>query len=96
MPPTLDQVKADLDAVLKRQPMCARAYYLRGLLRARRQKRDDAIADFTEVIQLDKKHARAYYGRGLLYAEKGKFARAKEDLDRALKLNPGLFPDSRR
>jgi WD40 repeat protein len=89
MPPTLDQVEVDLHAALGVEKS-ARAYYLRGLLRARRQARAGAIADFTEAIRLDPKHARAYHARGILLAEQEDYARAREDLDRAFDLEPAL------
>jgi WD40 repeat protein len=95
MPPTLDQVEADLEAALGVEKS-ARAHYLRGLLRARRQARAGAIADFTEAIRLDPKHARAYHARGILLAEQEDYARAREDLDRAFDLEPALANVGRR
>src|SRR5207249_1914 len=45
-------------------------------------------ADYTEAIRLDPKRAPAYAGRGHAWYRKGEYAKAVEDYERALKLDP--------
>jgi len=50
---------------------------------------EEAISDYTKAIELDPEKAIAYRLRSLAYAELGDNEAARQDLDKAMELNPG-------
>ena len=50
-----------------------RAWYSRGVSRARLGDQAQAIADFTRALELDPNFVQAFYNRGLAYASLGEF-----------------------
>jgi len=49
---------------------------------------DKALADFTEIIRRFPNYAEAYSYRAQAYFSKRKYKEAREDVDKALQLNP--------
>jgi lipoprotein NlpI len=73
---------------IERGPRNARARLVRGLVRERINKHEDAVADFDKAIELDAKLADAYDHRG---SERFKLGQVKEslaDFNRYLELRP--------
>jgi tetratricopeptide (TPR) repeat protein len=48
-----------------------------------------AIADFTKALALKEDYAEAYYGRGLAYSCISKYPMALQDMEKAIRLQPG-------
>jgi lipoprotein NlpI len=73
---------------IEQEPRNARARLVRGLIRERINKHEDAIADFDKAIDLDAKLAEAYDHRGSERFKLGKVKESLADFDRYLELRP--------
>lgn len=63
---TLKGYKAQLTKLIDSKEQTADAYYVRGVVSARLEDREGAVADFTKAIELNPKLGRAYWYRGVL------------------------------
>ncbi len=87
----LPRLERDLARCLERVPTCARARYLRALLRRRQERLGEAMMDFEEVVRRWPRFAEAHYWLGALFLAEGRGEEAKEHLLRARALQDG-FP----
>jgi tetratricopeptide (TPR) repeat protein len=60
------------------------------MLRFQKQNSKEAIADFNRAIELNPRLAPAYGNRGFVRLLQGEDAKAQEDFDRCIKLDPAL------
>ena len=67
----------------------SKGFMLRAIHSSNRNDYDAAIADFTEVVRLEPT-ANHYFDRGLTWMLKQNYARAVEDFDQSIRLNPGV------
>ena len=63
-------------------------YFTRGVLYARKQDHDRAIADYNEAVRLSPGDAQAFYNRALVHYRKRDADRAIADYSEATKLDP--------
>ena len=72
------------------KPDYSEAHYNLGHIYAEKTvlRLEDAIKELTKAIELRSDYAKAYNDRGLVYAWLGDFEKAKQDLQKALKLDP--------
>lgn len=92
---------ADVELALKLAPEDDRVHYARDSLAGRlihagcdletAGKYDEALARFDEAVRISPAKEEVYYRRGRTYIQKGKLDRAKDDLERAIDLNPRYF-----
>lgn len=73
---------------LKFNPLDKHALYMRGYLYGVVGCTNSAIEDLTKAIQVDPSFASAYTERGICFMDLKDWARARQDLDRAVQLNP--------
>lgn len=73
---------------LRVNPVDKHALYMRGYLYGVVGCTNSAIDDLTKAIQLDPGYASAYTERGVCFMDLKDWARARQDLDRAVQLNP--------
>jgi tetratricopeptide (TPR) repeat protein len=69
-------------------PRMFQAYYSRGLLRLRNGDAAAALADFEQTVHICPEFAQGFLYRGVAYERLGKPKEAREDVDRALTLDP--------
>jgi tetratricopeptide (TPR) repeat protein len=84
----LDAQIADCSRAISRDPMDAKAYRQRGLLKARMRRYDDALHDLDHTLRLSPNDANAFGLRALVWAKKGDRSRAIADFDEAIRLAP--------
>ena len=80
----------DFDAAEKLDPSLAWLYFDRGLARQAIQDSDRAIQDFTRSIDMNYLRAEAYARRGGVALDQGNPAKARQDLAKALELDPKM------
>jgi tetratricopeptide (TPR) repeat protein len=71
------------------QNMTAKDYFLTGTAKFRCRACKMAIADFTKALALKEDYSEAYYGRGLAYHCISKYSLALQDMEMAIRLQPG-------
>jgi tetratricopeptide (TPR) repeat protein len=64
-------------------------HFTRGILHARKQDHDQAIADYNETVRLSPGDAQAFFNRALIHYRKRDADRAIADYSQAIKLDPG-------
>ena len=64
------------------------AYNYRGLSKEKTFDIDGAISDYSTIISLDSTYHKALNNRGVAYIEVGLFAKAVEDFNEAIVINP--------
>lgn len=79
---------SELSAVISRNPHDAKAHRRRGLLKARCQRYDDALADLERALKLAPDDGHTYGLRALVWEKKGDRDRALRDFDEAIRLAP--------
>ena len=77
---------ASLGDAIRRYPLAAGAYLMRGDAEFRLGLVDEAIADFTRAIELAPGSSRSYRCRSEAYKKKGLASLADEDLAKALRI----------
>ena len=77
-----------LDHYLKTAPGDAQAWFLKGLLLADQNKREEAIGVFTALTQNYPELPEPYNNLGVLYAANGEIEKARLAFERALLANP--------
>ncbi len=80
--------EADYDLALAQNPQDARAYFLRGNLRAVERRNPEALADYGRSLEINPTH-RAYYERSRVLESLGRREEAIRDMEAALALSPG-------
>src|SRR5262249_21699527 len=85
----LNEALADLDAALAVEKR-NEALWLRAVTHARLGNRDAAIADLERVVGQDPSDALAHHQLGLWQLEKKDYRKARQSLDTAFRLDPGL------
>ena len=89
-----DNAIKDYSTAIKNSPHEGDYYYSRGISYLSVSDFDNALSDFTEAIRIyelkveDEQLACAYYRRGKLYYEMGNNISAREDLEKACRLEP--------
>jgi tetratricopeptide (TPR) repeat protein len=76
----LGEAMADFDRVIALYPDYARAYHLRGVVKATRGDNLEAIKDFDKDIELDAVYGAAYASRGTAHQRLGLEDLAAEDM----------------
>lgn len=89
-----ETAESELSAAIEESPWFPRAYYLRGITRARLNKLKAAVDDLNTSIRMDRSDYRAQMTLGLIY--KKEFAGAEDTeairhLSAALRLRPDLY-----
>lgn len=74
------------------EPMTARDYYERGLVREQDDNLDGALADYSRAIERDPEFIDAWSGRSSLYSQRQEHEKAINDLTAILELRPGDLP----
>lgn len=77
-----------LDVYLKANPGDAQAWFLKGLVLADQNKREEAIGVFTALTQDYPELPEPYNNLGVLYAANGEIDKARLAFERALLANP--------
>jgi tetratricopeptide (TPR) repeat protein len=77
-----------LNATLQQNPQDIEAYIDRGLLHAKLNQHQAAIADYTEIIRLDSNHALAYNNRAVAKLNVKDYWGAYEDYTQVVRLRP--------
>jgi tetratricopeptide (TPR) repeat protein len=80
---------SDIDKVLEVQPDNARALFIKGDCLGQLGNANAALDNYNKAIQYDDKEPIFYMRRGLLYAQLKQQAKAINDLNSAVGLNPG-------
>lgn len=88
----IDDALTLANQAIERAPKDARAYFLRGIVRAAARKPADAVADFDKCVELDPKLADAYQQRGGEYFKLAKIDKSLADFDKFLELRPDERP----
>jgi len=83
-----DKAIETCNEVLKADPNCPAAYYVRGFAHRYKGEYELAILDFTRTVKIDPKYAAAYYGRAISFAYLGDYKSALSDFDAAITLDP--------
>ncbi len=83
-----DKTIEKCNEILRIEPRCSGAYYIRGFAYKYKEEYDRAILDFTQTIRIDPKYAAAYYGRALSYAYKQMYDEAISDFTSAIAIDP--------
>jgi tetratricopeptide (TPR) repeat protein len=83
----LDQVIADLDQVIEREPENGTAYRVRGKAWGRKCDMDRALADYEQAIRINPNDPAIFHNRGLMWQRKGQFDKAIIDFDRAVRMS---------
>ncbi|MGC3944714.1 MAG: tetratricopeptide repeat protein [Chryseolinea sp.] len=86
-----EQVNSEIDNAVKNRNINAKTSYsylltVKGMMRSRAKKYDEAIEILSEAIDVDKKNALAFLERGKLHAHAGKSGKAISDLNKAMSL----------
>ena len=76
----LDKALMDFDRVVTLYPAYARAYHLRGVVKATRGDDLEALKDFDKAIELDAAYGAAYASRGAVHQRLGHRELAAEDM----------------
>jgi tetratricopeptide (TPR) repeat protein len=84
----LDAVEDVLRTVIDRAPNSPLAYHLLGTVYLERKDEERALKIFSEASHQFPNHATLHYDLGFLYAERGLGSLAREELTRALALQP--------
>jgi Tfp pilus assembly protein PilF len=84
----IDQVLANLNAALKRDPKNAEALTHRGTIWHKKGEIDKALQDFDAAIKLNPKGANAYAMRGIVRQEQRQLDKALADFNEAVRLDP--------
>lgn len=82
---------ASLDQEVRLHPDDIRAYERREDIELDQEHWDDAVKDQSQIVRLSPADADALAYRAALYTQLGNFGLAIEDLDAALKLEPGAY-----
>lgn len=77
--------------VIRKSPLKARGYNIRGKVYRSQGDFERAIADYNKGIELDPGLAMTYYNRGNAYQGNGEFNRAILDYNKAIELDPNYF-----
>ncbi len=83
-----DAALTQVNAALAKYNEEALFHSLRGSIRLRQSRYDDAVINFDRAIARDDGYYVHYLGRGLALSEQGQRARAKADLTRSVRLLP--------
>lgn len=78
----------ELDRALTLDPLSARAYSFRGVVRHRLKDRPGAMADYNLALALDPEDAEACFNRGFIHELEGRLAEAGRDYDAAIRIDP--------
>ena len=93
----LDEVEDVLRTVIERDPHSPLAYHLLGTVYLERKDEDRAFKLFSEGAHQFPNHAALHYDLGFLYARRGLGSLAREELSRAVALQPeGVQADRAR
>jgi tetratricopeptide (TPR) repeat protein len=87
----LNQVKEaniSISQLLQLNPNYYEAYFLKGLLAAKKEKYPDAISYFNKVIETSPNHEKALYNRALAKGLLEDYSNAIKDLDKCISINP--------
>lgn len=88
----LDEAEAAIDKAHSTESVHEKAFQVRGLINARRNRPEKAILDFSRYIDdYNPTSVMSLFERGLAYEKTGQFEKAKEDLERVVALEPGSF-----
>jgi tetratricopeptide (TPR) repeat protein len=82
-----DKAFADFDEALKLNPQDSLNFVMRGSANAGRGKYKEAIADYSAALWIDA-DASTYAHRGYAFLRNGELAAAKNDFEKAIKLDP--------
>jgi tetratricopeptide (TPR) repeat protein len=77
-----------LNTVLQQNPPDLEAYIERGLLHAKLNQHQAAIADYTEIIRLDPNHALAYNNRAVAKLNLQDYWGAYQDYTQVIRIRP--------
>jgi tetratricopeptide (TPR) repeat protein len=77
-----------LNATLQQNPQDLEAYVERGLLHAKLNRHQAAIADYTEIIRLDPNHALAYNNRAVAKLNLKDYWGAYQDYTQVVRIRP--------
>jgi len=86
----------DFSGALKFRPDDKEAYFGRGVAKMQMYQYKAAVSDFTRAIALDSLYADAIEYRGISYASFDRMKEARQDLEKAAKLNPEAEKSLRR
>jgi tetratricopeptide (TPR) repeat protein len=84
----LNEVEDVLRSVIERAPQASLAYHLLGTVYLERKDEERAFKIFSEAAHQFPEDAVLHYDLGFLYAQRGVNALAREELTRALRLQP--------
>jgi len=74
---------ADYNLALTFNPICAKSYFNRGIIRYNLGERQLALADFNSTIRLNPNQPQAYYNRAVTRSNLGDSSGAVKDLMKA-------------
>jgi tetratricopeptide (TPR) repeat protein len=84
----LKEANISISQLLQLNPNYYEAYFLKGLLSAKKEKYPDAISNFNKVIQVNPNHEKALYNRALAKGLFEDYSNAIKDLDKCISINP--------
>lgn len=84
----LKEANISISQLLQLNPNYYEAYFLKGLLSAKKEKYPDAISNFNKVIQVNPNHEKALYNRALAKGLLEDYSNAIKDLDKCISINP--------
>ena len=85
----LEEAKADLISVLKKNPSSVEAYNLLGIIAASQQDYTGAVAVLQKALQIAPHSARTHNNLGNIYVAEKKFELAENEFHAVLRLEPG-------
>ena len=84
----LKEANISISQLLQLNPDYYEAYFLKGLLAAKKEKYPDAISYFNKVIEINPNHEKAFYNRALAKGLLEDYSNAIKDLDKCISINP--------
>jgi tetratricopeptide (TPR) repeat protein len=84
----VEQSFADASKAIQLDPTSSLAFIIRGNARVEREEYSEAVGDFTKAIEHNPRSYSAYGNRARAYFALGNVRRAREDINKALSLNP--------
>lgn len=77
-----------INAYLSKNPKDVQAMFIRGVIFAEQNRRDEAIKAFTEITEKHPNLPEPYNNLAVLYADQGQFDKARKALETAIKTHP--------
>jgi tetratricopeptide (TPR) repeat protein len=85
-PQALEKAIQKLDDALKKNPMDAKAWYLKGFTLLETGKKEEAIEAYSKAIKINSKFADAWYEKGHVLLDLGKTEEALDAYEKALEI----------